>query len=522
MEEISVLVVDDDRAHLSWISTTLGSYCNRQNEYKLSIDTRYDARLVAEEIDKGDFPFGIVIADVMMPNAKDGAFLIYQALKRNRERYPDTFLMSITTERNTMSGVPEWRSIDDEQRIMGEEAWHISFAKADYFSSNDHSCLYDKDRWIYILYDAVTKYNNTLWRKSFLCETLYTNITSTCWRELIYEAQKIANENEKVVLLTGKPGVGREYLAKIIHKSSKQWSAGGFVHFNVASLPLKFVEDNLFGASGDFTVPSLLKSAAGGTLYLGNVNCDNESASVIRNVVDRVRNSQGMQDGLPGAVILSTSSMKELPDPLRNMRVCLIEIPALDDRREEIPELVQHINNELAAKGIGDNIHFSKEVLDLLKDSHFERNINDIHKTVETLRRNKTIDELVTFEDLLKHCKDYVDLPAGVAKTSFSPPLAEEPHIDYKLRRLMKSVAPESEVDLRALYNKNNGILKHMAIDHYYGGKQEFLDSSDQGDINKLKKFTNAIKLNIKALQDQGLLLDLEFNSGNPYNKKKI
>lgn len=218
------------------------------------------------------------------------------------------------------------------------------------------------------------------------------------------------------VLLTGETGVGKNRLARQIHRISPR-AGGPFIEVDVGAVPETLLESELFGYEGGaFTgarsggKPGVFELAAGGTLVLDEI-CEmpvNLQAKLLRVVQERkVRRVGGVAER-PVDFRLITTSNRELSalvaagrfreDLYYRLNVVPVRIPPLRERRTAIPSLVLQIMSRLNRK-YGVNREVSGDALRRLVEYRWPGNIRQLEHLLEQLVLTVD-DELITAEHL--------------------------------------------------------------------------------------------------------------------------
>jgi two-component system, NtrC family, nitrogen regulation response regulator NtrX len=231
---------------------------------------------------------------------------------------------------------------------------------------------------------------------------------------------------EARVLISGENGVGKELVARAIHRQSKR-AAKPLVEVNCAAIPDELLESELFGHErGSFTGATAqrigkLEQADGGTLFLDEVGDMTLSAQakVLRAL------EEGKIERLGGSRLLAvnlrviTASNKDLPSAVRNgdfredlyhrLNVIPIHVPPLRERREDIPLLAVAFATEICRQNGMAQKEFSPEALRVLQNQEWGGNVRELRNTVERLvimTRGQRIDvpaSEVTPESLSAH-----------------------------------------------------------------------------------------------------------------------
>jgi transcriptional regulator with PAS, ATPase and Fis domain len=192
--------------------------------------------------------------------------------------------------------------------------------------------------------------------------------------------------------------VGKEITARFIHENSNRSSGGQFLTLNCAAIPDNLVESELFGyEKGVFTgatknKPGLFKMADGGTLFLDEI-C--EMSLEMQNKLLRVLeygefHALGSVEKKKSSFILICATNADLKKMVRNNRfrvdlfhrinVITINIPALRERTDEIPELIHYFLDQL---GYG-NYELSLEAMDILLNYYWPGNIHELRNVIES------------------------------------------------------------------------------------------------------------------------------------------
>jgi len=204
------------------------------------------------------------------------------------------------------------------------------------------------------------------------------------------------------ILVTGENGVGKELVARWVHEKSNR-AAGPLVEVNCAAIPSELIESELFGhEKGSFTSAvkqriGKFEQAHGGTLFLDEIGDMSLSAQakVLRALQEgKITRVGGDKDiSVDVRVIAATNKdlLKEVDeknfrlDLYHRLSVIIIHVPSLNDRREDIPLLVDKFLTDICAdygipkKGI------DKEALEGLKQHNWTGNIRELRNVVERL-----------------------------------------------------------------------------------------------------------------------------------------
>lgn len=229
--------------------------------------------------------------------------------------------------------------------------------------------------------------------------------------EMIGESDEIKHIKEMIekvsatdarVLITGPNGTGKELVAHWLHEKSER-SKGPLIEVNCAAIPSELIESELFGhVKGAFTSAvkdraGKFEAANGGTIFLDEIGDMSLSAQakVLRalqeNKIQRVGNDKDIKVDV--RVVAATNKNLKLEieegrfreDLYHRLAVILIKVPALNDRRNDIPLLVEHFASKIAEEQGTAKKSFSDEAIILLKEYDWSGNIRELRNVVERL-----------------------------------------------------------------------------------------------------------------------------------------
>ena len=252
---------------------------------------------------------------------------------------------------------------------------------------------------------------NAMDRSSLVTETKVLKRKVNRVQEMIGDSspiRKIKETIEKVaptdarIMITGDNGVGKELVARWVHEKSSR-ASGQLVEVNCAAIPSELIESELFGhEKGSFTSAikqriGKFEQANGGTLFLDEIGdmSLNAQAKVLRALQEgRITRVGADKDiNVDVRVIAATNKdlLKEVEekrfrlDLYHRLSVILIHVPSLNERKGDIPLLVDRfltdICNEygVAKKSIDD------DAINLLQEYNWTGNIRELRNVVERL-----------------------------------------------------------------------------------------------------------------------------------------
>jgi two-component system, NtrC family, nitrogen regulation response regulator NtrX len=221
------------------------------------------------------------------------------------------------------------------------------------------------------------------------------------------------------VMITGENGVGKELVARWIHEKSNR-ASGPLVEVNCAAIPSELIESELFGhEKGSFTSAikqriGKFEQANGGTLFLDEIGdmSLNAQAKVLRALQEGKITRVGADKDISVDVRVIAATNKDLLkeveaktfrlDLYHRISVIIIHVPSLNERRDDIPPLVDQFLTDICTEyGIAKKA-IDNNTMQLLEDYNWTGNIRELRNVVERLviLSGKTI----TVEDV----KNYV------------------------------------------------------------------------------------------------------------------
>ncbi|MCI4444380.1 MAG: sigma-54-dependent Fis family transcriptional regulator [Lentimicrobium sp.] len=213
--------------------------------------------------------------------------------------------------------------------------------------------------------------------------------------------EKVA-QTEARVLITGPNGTGKELVAHQLHEKSQRASFP-LIEVNCAAIPSELIESELFGhVKGAFT--SAVKDRAGkfeaadkGTIFLDEIGDMSLSAQakVLRalqeNIITRVGADKDIKVDVRVVAATNKDLKKEIAegrfreDLYHRLAVILINVPSLNERRDDIPLLISHFAEKIASEQGNAIKEFSPKAIKLLQEYDWTGNIRELRNVVERL-----------------------------------------------------------------------------------------------------------------------------------------
>ena len=240
--------------------------------------------------------------------------------------------------------------------------------------------------------------NKILKKKVYGQEMIGHSPALTHIREMI---DKVAPTDARV-LVTGANGSGKELVARSLHQKSAR-SAMPYIEVNCAAIPSELIESELFGhEKGSFTSAikqhkGKFEQADGGTLFLDEVGDMSlaAQAKVLRVLQEKKLSRVGSDKDIEVNVRVIAATNKDLraeiaagnfrEDLYHRLSVIVIQVPSLDERKEDIPELVNYFSEQICAEAGRAARTFTPEAIELLQQRSWTGNIRELRNIVERL-----------------------------------------------------------------------------------------------------------------------------------------
>lgn len=252
---------------------------------------------------------------------------------------------------------------------------------------------------------------NAMDKKSLVTETKQLRKRISKGAEMVGESEgikKVRETIEKVaptdarVLVTGENGVGKELVARRIHELSPR-ANGPLIEVNCAAIPSELIESELFGhEKGSFTSAikqriGKFEQANGGTLFLDEIGdmSHDAQAKVLRALqegkITRVGGDKEIKVDVRVIAATNKDLMEEVEDKkfrldlYHRLSVILIHVPSLNNRKDDIPMLVQHFMADISEEYKQPEKEIDADALKALQNYNWTGNIRELRNVVERL-----------------------------------------------------------------------------------------------------------------------------------------
>ncbi len=259
---------------------------------------------------------------------------------------------------------------------------------------------------------------------------------SSSMEDLLAQARRVAASDASVCVL-GQSGTGKELLARAIHRASPR-AERPFIAVNCGAIPEGLLESELFGhKKGSFTGAvadrrGLFQAAQGGTLFLDEVGDMPLSLQVklLRALEERKIRQVGSHESYDIDVRVVSATHRKLEERISSgefredlyyrLNVVKLYIPALAERREDIPLLANHFLSRLAERYRRGQLAFSPESMQILVSAPWPGNVRQLLNVVEQAVALATTE--VIPESLVRQALDVADTaltPLDEARRAF-------------------------------------------------------------------------------------------------------
>jgi DNA-binding NtrC family response regulator len=220
-------------------------------------------------------------------------------------------------------------------------------------------------------------------------------------RKIMAQVQRVAASESRVCIL-GETGTGKELVARTIHELSPR-AAGPFITLNCAAVPAELIESELFGhEKGSFTGAAArhlgkFEQAEGGSIFLDEIGDMplTMQAKLLRVLEEGEVERVGGDKPVPVSVRVLVATHRNLENLVRDGKfrqdlfhriyVFPLTLPALRERREDIPGLIEHFSRQVCQQNGWKAIPFSADAIDALQAYPWPGNVRELRNVVERL-----------------------------------------------------------------------------------------------------------------------------------------
>ncbi len=366
--EATILVVDDEER----ITRSLAGILSDEG-YRVQVASSGVEALKKVDDDLPD----LVLLDIWMPGL-DGM----EVLQKLKEKYPNLQVIIISGHGNIETAVKATKlgAFDFIEKPLSIDKITVSVKNALNFSRLEQ--------------------DNIIWRETALRRYELTGNSSTI--QQLREQIKLVAPTNSTVLITGENGTGKELVARAIHYQSTRQNRP-LIEVNCAAIPEELIESELFGhEKGAFTgavgrKPGRFDLANGGTLFLdeiGDMSLKTQ-AKVLRILeeqrFERVGGSKTISVDVRIIAATNKNLKKEIEkgrfreDLFYRLNVIPIRVPALRERLEDIPLLVEDFLEDLAREsGLGRK-KITEDAISILQQYHWPGNVRELRNLIERL-----------------------------------------------------------------------------------------------------------------------------------------
>lgn len=429
--EHKLLIVDDDKSHRTMLRTVLdaeGYHISEADDGQLAVDMVHE-----------DF-FDLILMDIRM--VKMGGI---EALEKIKAFSPGAQVIIMTA----------YASVDTAVKALKKGAF-------DYLTKP-----LDIDE-LKILVDRALRHRQLEQENRYLKERLderfdFDNIigSGAAMRELFDMLAQVA-PSDATVLITGESGTGKELIANALHMNSPR-KQRPMIKVNCAALPESLLESELFGhTKGAFTGAEKNKKgcfqlAHGSSLFLDEIGemAPATQAKILRALQEREIQPVGGTETIKVDTRIITATNKELEKEIQRgsfredlyyrLNVVMLTVPALRERREDIPMLSDFFLKRYAEKNRKLIKGFTPPAMDLLMRYQWPGNVRELENLIERA-------VILTREDMIGPA----DLPTTITKVED----VDTSSHDLGIGRSLKDV--EKEMILRTL-EETGGNRTHAA-----------------------------------------------------------
>ncbi len=443
---INILIADDEKPIRDSMKMVL-----EEEGYNIEVVADGEEALQKIQSSRGDNNYDIVITDIKMPKI-DGI----QLLEKASTISPETFFIIMTA----------YASVHTAIEALRHGAYDYLIKPIEF----DDLVIRIKRL---IEYKKLALENKTL-RQRISADFSFTNLIgkSEAMKKVFSIIAQVAPTNSNV-LITGKSGTGKELVAKAIHFNSKRKDKI-FLPVNCGAIPENLIESELFGhKKGAFTGATedklgLFKVADGGTLFLDEIGEIplNLQVKLLRAIEDKEFIPVGGTKPVSTDVRIIAATNQNLfektktgefrEDLYYRLNVVEINLPTLNERKEDIPLLVNHFIEKYCREMGKKIIGVDNETMKILINHDWRGGVRELENIIERAiifckKDILTVDDLA---DYVKGNTNITDYPDSLKEALHN---FEREHIIKTMKKYdynKEEVAKALEIGLSSLYRK--------------------------------------------------------------------
>ncbi|MEZ5944743.1 MAG: sigma-54 dependent transcriptional regulator [Planctomycetaceae bacterium] len=450
-DAFSILIVDDEPNIRSGLEKGLAKEAD-------VIETAGDASSALAKF-RGHI-FQLVIADIRLSSAMNGLEMVAEMLHSR----PQTTAIVITAHGTVETAVEAMRlgAFDFITKPLDLELIREQVRKA-----REHHRLLIENRELRHRLATVGEVSGIIGNSAVM-------------QDVMQQIRQVA-ATDATVMICGESGTGKELVARALHDLSDR-SERPFVAVNLGALPESLLESELFGhEKGSFTgavrrKPGCFERAKGGSLFLDEITeipakCQVDLLRVLETgMYSRVGGEEVLTSDVRLISATNKSPQEEIEegkfreDLFYRLNIVPIELPALRQRREDVPLLVEHFLKHFCKRHQRPDKTFTAEAMKLLTKAHWPGNVRQLRNVVERLVVTIS-DELIQEQDIPNELKPMeVASEAAPAKLSEVVEIAEKSAIMRALAECdyhREQTARLLDISVRTLHYKMNRYGMH-------------------------------------------------------------
>jgi two-component system, NtrC family, response regulator PilR len=387
----NILIVDDEQSYRQLLTLV---FQGDGHIMRSATNGREALQMLAEE------PADVVISDVKMPDM-DGIEL----LRALRETSPDTGFVLMTAFASVETAREAFKLGADD---FIQKPFDVEELKLIVKKTLEKQALIDENR--------------AFKRAQRERGSVKNIVGSSPKMNAIFQMIETVAEVQSTVLITGESGTGKELVARAIHDLSPR-AEKPFISINCGAFTETLLESELFGyVKGSFTGANtnrkgLFEAANKGTIFLDEIGEMTQAMQVklLRVLQERRVRPVGAHEEIPidARVVAATNrDLKQMSldggfreDLYYRISVIPIHLPPLRDRREDIPDLVNHFVAKFCEQG-GRDLGISPRTMSLLENYMWGGNVRELEHTIERAVALERTDEIQP-ERLPEHITNY-------------------------------------------------------------------------------------------------------------------